>query len=346
MAASPLRIGIVGAGNNTRVRHIPGFRAIPGVEIVAVSNRRPESTRKVAAEYGIRKTYDHWQDLIADPDIDAVMIGTWPNLHADVTCAALDAGKHVLCEARMASNVAAAQRMLEAANRHPQLVAQIVPSPFGLECGAAVAKLIQDHFVGDLREIIVIGADDQFWDYSRPLHWRQDSQLSGKNILTMGILHETLMRWVPPVKRLYAQSATFEPDRPVPEECRSATVSVPDSVQILGQLDGGASVIYHLSGVTLFGPGKQIHIYGSRGTIKVEFGATEHVLGGHTSDTALQELRIPAEQRGKWRVEEEFVQAIRGEEQVKLTDFATAFKYMQFTEAVHESLQTGLPVNL
>ena len=77
-------------------------------------NRTAESTELVAREFAIPQTYPHWRDLIGDPDIDAVVIGTWPNLHCEVTCAALDAGKHVLTEARMARDAAEAHKMLKA----------------------------------------------------------------------------------------------------------------------------------------------------------------------------------------------------------------------------------------
>ncbi len=189
-----IRIGLVGAGENTRVRHIPGLQAIDGIEIAAVVNSTAESSQRVADEFGIPKTFASWQELIESPEIDAVVIGTWPNLHCEVTCAALDAGKHVLTEARMARNLDEAKQMLEASKAHPDLVAQIVPSPFGLECGPAISNLLKTHFLGDLREVIVLGANDQFWDYSKTLHPRQDAELSGKNTLALGILHESLMR--------------------------------------------------------------------------------------------------------------------------------------------------------
>src|SRR3954471_3241124 len=137
--AKPLRVGLVGAGGNTRSRHIPGLRAVEGVEIVAVCNRRPASTAAAAREFGIPRTFDDWRDLVADPDVDAVVIGTWPYLHCPVTLAALEAGKHVLTEARLAMNAAEARLMSEAASKHPHLVAQVVPSPFGL-AGEAVMR--------------------------------------------------------------------------------------------------------------------------------------------------------------------------------------------------------------
>src|SRR5438874_13094544 len=153
MSTHSLRIGLIGAGANTRSRHIPGLKAIEDVEIVAVCNRRPGSTAAAAREFGIAKTYEHWQDLVADPDIDAVVIGTWPYLHCPITLAALEAGKHVLTEARLAMNAAEARRMLAAAQERPNFVAQVVPSPFGLAGDAVVKELIRDSFLGELREV-------------------------------------------------------------------------------------------------------------------------------------------------------------------------------------------------
>src|ERR1043166_7568959 len=115
-----LRIGLIGAGGNTRARHIPGLRALPDVEIVAVCNRRPESTAAIAREFDVPRTFQPRQDLVADPGIDAVVIGTWPYLHAPITLAALAAGKHVLTEARLSMNATEAHAMLRVARGHPQ----------------------------------------------------------------------------------------------------------------------------------------------------------------------------------------------------------------------------------
>ena len=119
--SSTIRIGIVGAGANTRSRHIPGFKAIEGVEVVGVANRSRVSSERAAREFGIARAYDTWQELVEDDAIDAVMIGTWPYLHCPVTLAALDAIKHVLTEARLAMELADAQAMLAAERASPQL---------------------------------------------------------------------------------------------------------------------------------------------------------------------------------------------------------------------------------
>ena len=346
MAEKPIRIGIVGAGANTRARHIPGFRAIPGVEVRGVVNQTPESTSRAATELGIPKTYALWQELVADPEIDAVCIGTWPNLHAPVACAALEAGKHVLTEARMARNVVEARQMLAVAQAHPELVAQIVPSPFGLQSHKHVLRLLGRLFIGDLREVIVLGADDQFWDDSEILHWRQDREKSGMNVLTLGILHETLTRFVPHPTRVFAQTAIDAPVRPDPAGPGRLPVTIPESLFAITQLPGGARGMYHFSGNILFGPGKQIHLYGSHGTLKLTFGAQEQLWVGRHGDTSLQLIDVPEADRSGWRVEAEFIGAIRGEEKVQFTDFATGLKYMEFTEAVIRSAETKQPVDL
>ena len=346
MAEKPVRIGIVGAGANTRTRHIPGFRAIPGVEIRGVTNQTPESTARAAKELDIPKTYPSWQDLVASPEIDAVCIGTWPNLHCPVTCGALKAGKHVLTEARMARNVAEAKQMLAASQARPDLVAQIVPSPFGLQSHKHVLRLLRGLYIGELREVIVLGADDQFWDDSELLHWRQDRETSGVNVLTLGILHETLTRFVPAPTRVFAQTAIDAPLRPDPNGPGRLPVTVPESLFAITQLPGGARGMYHFSGNILFGPGKQIHLYGSKGTLKLTFGAQEQLWVGRQGDTSLQLIEVPEEDRGGWRVEAEFIGAIRGEEKVQFTDFAAGLKYMEFSEAVIRSAETKQPVDL
>jgi predicted dehydrogenase len=342
-----LRIGIVGAGDNTQKRHIPGLRAIRGVEVAGVVNRTLESTQRAAASLGIPKTYPDWHALIQDDDLDAVVIGTWPDLHCEVACAALAAGKHVLTEARMARNLTEARQMLDAGNMHPGLTAMIVPSPCGLVCEDYIRHLIAERFLGELREFVILGGTSQFADYSQPIHWRQDATISGVNTLALGILHETWLRWFPQPTRVVAQSHLFEPVRPAASGPGNVAVTVPDSVQVLAQLSSGACGVYHLSGIQRFGPGLQMHFYGRSGTIKIIFGDDdEQVFVGRSGDPHLRDVPIPAERRGCWRVEEEFIAAIRGEAPVRRTDFATGVRYMAFTEAVLTSARTGAAVTL
>jgi predicted dehydrogenase len=352
MTNKRLRIGLIGAGGNTRLRHIPGLVALPDVELAAVCNRRPETTAAVAREFKIPRTFEHWEQLVADPDIDAVVIGTWPYLHCPITLAALDAGKHVLTEARMAMNAEEAQRMLAAARAHPKLVAQVVPSPFGLKGDRVMRDLIKEGFLGELREVQVFGLNAALADAAAPLSWRQDTALSGFNMLALGIVHETLLRWVDAPVRVLAQIHAFVPQRIDPPSGVRRPVGTPDSVQVLAILSGGARVSYHLSGAIAFGQRMAIHLHGSDGALYYDLlddrivGASRRHGAGAAKASELKEISIPAEKAGGWRVEADFVDSIRQGAPVQFTDFKAGVAYMEFTEAVALSAQRGEPIEL
>lgn len=341
MAPSPIRIGIVGAGANTRLHHLPKLRALPGVEILAVCNRRPESSAAVAAEFAIPKIHAHWTDLVRDPEIDAVVIGTWPHLHARVTVAALEAGKHVLCEARMARDAAEARAMLRAAQARPDLVAQLVPSPFTLEVDRTVRRLLAEGYVGDVLAVEA-RAGRGFLDREAPLGWRQDFDLSGYNVLSLGIWFEAVQRWLGEATRVVAVGKTFARTRLDARGVRRA-VRVPDHVNVVADLACGVQLSLTVSAVTGLAPGDGIRLYGSEGTLAFVDGA---LLGARRGDAALTPIEVPEAERVGWRVEEEFIGAIRGEEEVALTTFEAGYHYMMFTEAVARSMAEGRAVSL
>jgi Predicted dehydrogenases and related proteins len=340
-----VRVGLIGADETTKLQLIPGLRAIDDVEIVAVAAPTPDSPDALAQEFSIPKTHETWQALCSDPEVDAVVIGTRPDVFKEVACTALRSGKHVLCGSGMARNLEEAREMRAVARERPELTAMVVPSPFGISCGKAVEHLVKAHFLGDLREVVVLCANDQYWDYSKSMDWRQDVQFVGTNILKLGAIQETLLRWVPQAVQVFAQKELFEPTRPLPEESRFADVTASDSVQILAELQGGARAIYHFSGVILFGPGIQIHLYGSRGTIKVHFvNGEEQVWIGRAEDKELTRLQIPEEELGHWTVEADFISAIRSEKKPKINDFDSAIRTIEFLEAVARSAASNSPV--
>jgi predicted dehydrogenase len=348
----PLRVGLIGAGGNTRARHIPGLRAIPDVEIVAVCNRRGESTAAAAAEFGIPRTFERWEDLVADPEIDSVVIGTWPYLHAPVTRAALAAGKHVLTEARLSRDAAEARQMLADAKGRPELVAQVVPSPFGLKGNAVVHELLAAGYVGEVREVQVVGRTGALADPAAPLSWRQDAALSGYNMLSLGILHESLLRWLPQPERVLAQARAFIAERIDPSSGARRPVGTPDSVQALAIWPGGAVGVYQFSGVAAFGHGLSITLYGSDGVLSYDLD-TDRLRGSNRRSgissarpDEMAEIPIPPEKAGGWQVEADWVRSIREGTPVRLTDFASGVAYMEFTEAVARSARTGVAVKL
>ena len=113
-------VGIIGAGEIVRDRHLPALKKHPEVEIVAVSNSTYESAEKFCQENAPHATpMQNWADLLSLPDLDIVWIGTPPYMHSAVTISALEAGKHVFCQARMSMDLAEAEEMLAAAKRFP-----------------------------------------------------------------------------------------------------------------------------------------------------------------------------------------------------------------------------------
>jgi predicted dehydrogenase len=345
MNSGEIRIGIVGAGEITRTRHLPGFRAIPGVRVAAVCNRRRETATRVAREFDIPKVYNNWEDLVADTDVDAVVIGAWPYLHCSVTLAAFDHGKHVLTQARMAMNAREAQRMFDRSRELPDLAAMIVPSPYGLSGDAFVQSLFDSGFLGDLREIHVVSFNDQLADAETAVTWRQLTRYSGFNMLTLGIVYETLLRWVSPASRVLAYASKLVPVRFDPELGKKVRVGNPDCVQVLTTHDDGVRGAIRLSGVIWHDARLEIALYGSDGTLIYDL-LNDEIRGAKRSDRELKKVRIPEALRGGWQVEADFIAAIRRERPVTRTDFATGVRYMQFTEAVARSSRHQMPVAL
>jgi predicted dehydrogenase len=162
--------------------------------------------------------------------------------------------------------------------------------------------------------------------------------------MTMGIWYEALMRWLGPARRVTAMTKIAVPRR---RDAAGAwqEVRLPDHVEILATLSHGAVAHMRFSTVTALAPPSEVYIFGTEGTIRIESEA-RRLSGGRRGDTGLREIAIPAERRIGWRVEEEFVNAIRGREKVTRTTFEDGVRYMEFTEAVWQSAAGGQTVDV
>ena len=343
MASEGIRLGLIGAGKNTRDRHIPGFQDVDGVEIAAVANRSRASSQVVADQFNISAVYENWQELLEDPSIDAVCIGTWPYMHRTLTLAALEAGNHVLCEARMAAPAQEAQEMLDASRQRPDLVSQIVPAPLTFKIDRLLQRKISEGYIGDIIGVSVQSLGNAFMEQGGPMHWRNDRDLSGYYILNMGIWYEAMIRWVGRATKVTAMTSINVNSRKE-ENGEVVDVSIPDHVSVIAELANGAMANMQFSAVTGLSSGNGVWIYGSEGTLHVD--GAQNVYGGQRGDDKLQEINNPEEGRAYWRVEEEFCNAIRGQEKITRTPFEVGLHYMEFTEAVTRSAQTGQTVAL
>ena len=114
---SKLKIGVIGCGSIARFRHLPEYAANKNVEIVAVCDIVEDRVKETAEMYNA-KAYTNYEELLADESIDAISVCLPNYLHATVSIAASNAGKHVLCEKPMATSREEAQQMIEAASNN------------------------------------------------------------------------------------------------------------------------------------------------------------------------------------------------------------------------------------
>lgn len=342
MSVQKLRIGFIGAGANTRKMHIPGFQKLENVELSVVANRSVASAENVAKRDGIKHVAETWQAVVQDQEVDAVCIGTWPYLHAEATIAALENGKHVLCEARMASNLEEAKRMQAAAEAHPDLAAQLVPAPFSLDFDSTIREMLREGQLGDLLEVRVVHTGGQAARPDAPMSWRQDVNCSGKNILSMGIMHEIVQRWVEEEPAwLLADGAIFQRERFYPGQSKPTEVAISDSISILGQFaESGARLVYHFSAVESGEPRMEFRLNGSKGSLRFD-AAQSRLLFAEAGSAEERKITLSRGECRGWQVESDFVRSIREGAPVMLTNFAQGVRYMTFTEMVGLSLDAA-----
>jgi len=343
MSSEPVRIGFVGAGGIARQRHLPGLKAVEGVELVAVANRSRASSEKIAAEWGFAAVCDDWRDLIQRPDIDAVFIATPPYLHCEATLLALDSGKHVFCQARMARDLAEARTMYERSRRSDR-VTMLCPPPHALAGDRVVQRLLSEGLLGDLYHVSVRGLGADYADADAPLHWRQDTFVGGYNTLALGMWIEVLHRWVGPFASISAQVAYHVPQRRRPQSLQPVEVRVADSLGIVGTLRNGALAVLDVSGSTRFAGPPRIELFGSQGTLVYVIGA-DQILTAKAGDAELSPVEITPAERRNWLAEAEFIDAIREGTPVS-PDFEEGVRYMEVTEAIYRSANSGQTVRL
>jgi predicted dehydrogenase len=109
-----LKWGLIGCGDIARKRVAPALRDLDDCDLVAVNRASFDLAEEFAREFGARRWYRDWRELLADDEVEAVYLATPVNLHAQQTIAAAAAGKHVLCEKPLALNTAECDRMLAA----------------------------------------------------------------------------------------------------------------------------------------------------------------------------------------------------------------------------------------
>ena len=333
-----VRLGFIGAGDISQQRHLPNLRAMEGVELVVVCNRSPASSQRVQQQWGFERIAGDWREVVDAGDIDAVFIGTWPYRHCEMSVAALNAGKHVFCQARMCMDWNEAVAMRAASADNPRQVAMICPSPHRVRWERTVKAVLASKDFGDLHSVAVTSTSSANRD-PNAVTWRERAELSGLNVLQVGIFAETLNAWCGEYDSLAAATAI-----PLHEKRDAAgakiRIEIPQVVNITGTLVGGVVITEQHSGLAAGHDCSEIVLHGSKATCRVDLLAQQVLLfrpdqGG--APQVLDEVGDP------WNVEREFITATRsarrGEPWTVRPDFAEAARYMRKLQAIHDSSQ-------
>src|SRR6266446_7468289 len=189
-----VRIGIIGAGF-ARSTQIPGFKVCAGARIVAIASARREHAEEVARDFGIDHVENDWRTLIARDDIDLVSVVTPVVTHYEMTLAALERGKAVLCEKPMAIDAEEALRMTQRA-REAGVLALIDHELRFLPGRLKLRELLRRGDIGKVRHAKLTFRSDSRADPNRPWNWWSDVKQGGGALGAIGSHVIDSFRWL------------------------------------------------------------------------------------------------------------------------------------------------------
>ena len=254
MTARRLRWGVISSADIARKKWIPGVRRSPEQrgDVLAIASRGADTARAAAAELEIPRAYGTYEELLADPDIDAVYIPLPNHLHLEWTLAAARAGKHVLCEKPLALSAADAARMVAACDAAGVLLMEafmyrLHPS------WQAVRELVAAGRIGRLQSV------QSWFSYYNddPANIRNQVDAGGGALMDVGCYSINLSRML----------FGAEPERVEAAIVRDPTMGIDIVTSALLVFPGGGSATFTCS--TRAEPDQRVHIGGSEGRISI-----------------------------------------------------------------------------
>ena len=248
---TPLRTALVGVGRIADMHYL-GYAATPKAELVAICDVDPDLLRLRADEWGVEKTYDDFDELLEDPDVDAVDIITPHYLHAPMTIAALEAGKHVSVQKPMALTIAEADAMIDAAERMGKLLRVIDNYRFHPPFVRA-KQILESGGIGEPMSVRIktaSGTAPNGWEIPQSSHqWRSDPTLSGEGSVLFDHGHHvwTIARYLlGDIERVFAYIGSTE------------VVSHHEIVSG-GTLDNPGMIVWKYAGRHVYGTCESVH---------------------------------------------------------------------------------------
>ncbi|MCX2845500.1 Gfo/Idh/MocA family protein [Curtobacterium flaccumfaciens] len=248
--------GFMGAAHSQAWRTAPRFFDLgTEPEMAVIVGRDPERTEAARQQYGWQAASTDWRAVVADPDIDVVDVVSPGSSHVEIAIAALQAGKHVLCEKPLANTVAEAEAMTAAAGAaRAQGVRAMVGFSYRRVPAIAFARqLVQDGRIGTVRQVRALYLQDWLADADGPMTWRLDKSLAGSGALgDIGAHAIDLVEHVTGASLATVSGTleTFVTERPLMAEgvglsgtasSERGQVTVDDAAFFTARLDGGAA---------------------------------------------------------------------------------------------------------
>jgi len=236
VARKILRIGLVGVGAAAQVNHIPALRKIEDLELVALCDRDHDKVARVAQKFQVPRSYTRFEELLSDEEVQAIDICTPNFLHAPMAMAALEAGKHVLCERPLARSAEEAAAMVKAAKKNDRFLMCAVQHRFR-EDAQLLRKFVEK---GDLGELFLAKAgwlrQRTEWDSDE---WRrQRREAGGGVVLDLGFQMLDQALWIIGGPKVESVTASVH---------RRTRGEVEDSATAFLRLAGGATLSLELT---------------------------------------------------------------------------------------------------
>ena len=270
-----VNIGIIGAGF-ARTTQIPGFRACKGARVVAIASGHRENAERVAREFDIEHVAGDWRALVKRDDVDLISIVTPPATHMEMTLAALDAGKAVLCEKPMAMDTGEADAMRRRAREKGQLALVDHELRF-LNGRRKMREMLLSGEIGHVRHAKYTFRSDSRAAVERPWNWWSDAKMGGGALGAIGSHAVDSLRWLlgAEASHIFGQLATHTHERRDERTGEMRPVTSDDEANLLlrladSPLTEGATATISLSVVEQGRGEHRFEIYGSEGALMVE----------------------------------------------------------------------------
>ena len=334
-----MNVAVIGLGVGQT--HLQSYNALPDVRIAAIADIDEDRLRARAETYQVPRAYTDYQDLLAQGDIDAVSICLPNYLHAPVTIAALEAGKHVLVEKPMARTAVEAQTMIDAAEEHNRTLAVGMNYRWLLSPHARYLKhLIEDGRLGEVYYVRSVALRRRTFLRGHKTWFSDKERSGGGGLVDMGPHMLDLAMWL---------SGDFSPVR-VSGVTRTAIMvdtDVDDLASALVGLAGGATISLEITWESYTRGHFSVTVYGTKGGAVLDgFHPSPRLTLFGEEDTGLLETTVsdihlpePVEAT----VQEHFLKCIRAGRQPEVTG-ECGLAAMRVIDAVYESSATGQTV--